>query len=120
MNGDGSTSRDFCYIANVVQANLLAAAVASNSPVINGVVNIACGATTSLNQLQEMLRVEISRVKGFSSGEIPAPRYAPFRKGDIAHSLANIDLAKSQLGYHPSHSVAEGLAELVQAELGVG
>lgn len=115
--GDGSTSRDFCYVANVVQANILAATVGSGNSVINGVVNIACGATTTLLQLQQMLRDHIGRVRGYSSTEIPQPEFAPFRKGDVPHSLADISLAKEALGYFPSHTVDDGIAELVDSEL---
>ena len=115
--GDGSTSRDFCYVSNVVQANILAASVSPTSSVINGVVNIACGDTTSLTRLQELLRFHVARTRGWKPEEIPAPRYEPFRKGDIPHSLADISLAKEELGYFPSHSVEEGLAELVAIEL---
>jgi len=115
--GDGSTSRDFCYVANVVQANILAALAPPTSAVINGVVNIACGETTSLTRLQELLRVHISRCRGWRPEDIPAPRYESFRKGDIPHSLADISLAKRELGYFPSHTVEEGLAELVGTEL---
>ena len=115
--GDGSTSRDFCYVANVVQANILAATVPSTNSVINGVVNIACGATTTLLQLQQMLRDHVAQVRGYAPSEIPQPEFAPFRKGDIPHSLADITLAKEALGYFPSHSVEDGIAELVTAEL---
>ncbi len=115
--GDGSTSRDFCYIANVVQANILAATVSSTSPVINNVVNIACGATTSLLQLEQMLREQVAKTRGFSRDEMPEPSFEPFRQGDILHSLADISLATEALGYYPSHTVEEGISELVSAEL---
>jgi UDP-N-acetylglucosamine 4-epimerase len=115
--GDGSTSRDFCYIANVVQANILAATVAPNSKAVNSVINIACGATTSLLQLERLLRDAVTKVRGHTVGDIPEPRFEPFRQGDIAHSLANIDLARDSLGYHPTHSVEEGINELVYAAL---
>lgn len=115
--GDGSTSRDFCYVSNVVQANILAATVTSSNRVINNVVNVACGATTTLRDLQQMLREEVAKIKGFSPAEIPEPKCEPFRAGDIHHSLADISLAKEALGYFPSHSVAEGIAELVSVEL---
>ncbi|MFN4894272.1 MAG: NAD-dependent epimerase/dehydratase family protein [Pseudomonadota bacterium] len=115
--GDGSTSRDFCYIANVVQANILAASVGVESGAINSVINIACGATTTLLQLERLLREAVARVGGFSPDELPKPRFEPFRKGDIPHSLATIDRAKSLLGYQPSHSVQEGISELVYSEL---
>jgi UDP-N-acetylglucosamine 4-epimerase len=115
--GDGSTSRDFCYVANVVQANILAATVSSSNRVINSVVNVACGATTTLGELQQMLRAQVAKAKGFSAEDIPEPKYEPFRKGDIAHSLADISLAKDALGYYPSHSVEEGITELVSSEV---
>ncbi len=115
--GDGSTSRDFCFVANVVQANLLAASVAAGNSVVNSVVNIACGATTSLLELHEMLRSEVARQKGVDVGTIPAPIMEPFRNGDIKHSLADISRAHEALGYHPSHTVREGVEELVRAEL---
>jgi UDP-N-acetylglucosamine 4-epimerase len=114
--GDGSTSRDFCYVANVVQANILAASV-SAPEVCNGVVNIACGATTSLLELQAMLRAAVARTLGLDQSEIPAAIHEPFRKGDIAHSLADISLAKNAMGYSPTHSVQEGIDELVRMEL---
>jgi UDP-N-acetylglucosamine 4-epimerase len=116
--GDGSTSRDFCFIANVVQANLLAGTAPSSSAVIGGVANIACGATTSLKALWTMLRDEIARVRGVSVDSIPAVELQPFRKGDILHSLADISLAREALSYHPTHSVQEGVTELVSATLG--
>jgi UDP-N-acetylglucosamine 4-epimerase len=115
--GDGSTSRDFCYIDNVVQANILAATVAPNSKAVNSVVNIACGATTTLLELEELLRQAVTRVRGCAPGAVPQPRFEPFRQGDIPHSLAAIDFAKEAIGYHPTHSVEEGISELVQASL---
>jgi UDP-N-acetylglucosamine 4-epimerase len=114
--GDGSTSRDFCFVANVVQANILAASVTAPE-VLNGVVNVACGATTTLLQLQSMLRVAVAKVMGCDSSEIPEPRHEPFRKGDVPHSLADISLAREKLGYFPTHSVEEGIEELVRAEV---
>ena len=116
--GDGTTSRDFCYIDNIVQANLLAASVSEQSEVINGVVNIACGATTSLRQLEELLREEIAKLQGINPADIPAAVMEPFRQGDIKSSLANISLAEQALGYHPTHSVRDGIRELVRVEGG--
>ncbi len=112
--GDGTTSRDFCYIANVVQANVLAGMASSGSEVINGVVNIACGATTSLTRLWTMLRDEVASVRGIDPESIPAVEYQPFRKGDILHSRADISLARRSLSFHPTYSVAEGIRELVK------
>ena len=113
MYGDGSTSRDFCFVRNVVQANILAGTVDSKSAAVNGVVNIACGATTSLKKLYELLREEAARVKGIDVSKIPMPKEEPFRKGDILHSRADISLARNGLGYEPTHSVEQGISELV-------
>lgn len=113
LYGDGSTSRDFCFVANVVQANLLAATVPASSPVINRVVNIACGATTSLKKLFSVLRDEMARMKGVPTTSIADPKEEPFRQGDILHSLADISFARQGLGYEPSDTVEEGVRKLV-------
>jgi UDP-N-acetylglucosamine 4-epimerase len=113
MYGDGSTSRDFCFVRNVVQANILAGTVDSESAAVNGVVNIACGATTSLKKLYELLRDESARITRIDVSKIPLPKEEPFRVGDILHSLADISLARSALGYEPTHSVEQGIKELV-------
>jgi UDP-N-acetylglucosamine 4-epimerase len=102
INGDGETSRDFCYIANVVQANLLAALV-DNPLAINKAYNVAVGETTSLNRLLEIL--------GDLLGIEPRSAYLPFRAGDVRHSLATIGLAQELLGYRPTHSLRSGLSE---------
>jgi UDP-N-acetylglucosamine/UDP-N-acetyl-alpha-D-glucosaminouronate 4-epimerase len=102
VNGDGESSRDFCYIANVVQANLLAA-LTDEPRALNQVYNIAVGENTSLNRLFEILR---SLLKSTA-----AAHYRPFRAGDVRHSLADISLARRLLGYEPTHSLASGLAE---------
>lgn len=115
--GDGKTSRDFCYIENVVQANILAATVPSSSKAINSLVNIACGTTTTLIELEELLRQAVSQLLGYAPGYLPHPRFEPFRQGDIQHSLAAIEFAKEALGYLPTYSVAEGISELVQSAL---
>jgi UDP-N-acetylglucosamine 4-epimerase len=112
MYGDGSTSRDFCFVRNVVQANILAGTVAGDTAAINGVVNIACGATTSLKKLFALLRDEVARIKGVDVSTIPMPKEEPFRKGDILHSLADITVAREALGYAPTHSVEQGISEL--------
>jgi len=115
--GDGTTSRDFCYVANVVQANLLAASVAPTEGVINGVVNIGCGATTSLIELHGLLRDAVASAQGIAPSELPELRFEPFRAGDVRHSLADITLATSALGYEPTYSVADGIKELVRSQL---
>ena len=114
MYGDGTTSRDFCFVRNVVQANILAGSVSKDSPAINNVVNIACGATTSLKKLFHLLRDEAARVRGIDVSQIPLPKEEPFRKGDILHSLADITLARNALGYEPTHTIEEGVQQLVR------
>lgn len=106
--GDGSTTRDFCHISNVIRANLLAATV-DLSPGGHEVVNVAAGGRTSLNDLFEMLR-------GMLVPEIPAlktfkPNYQPFRAGDIRHSQADIAKARKFLGYEPCCTVEQGLRD---------
>ena len=96
--GDGKTSRDFCYVANAVQANLLAA---TTRQVEHGVYNVAVGGRTSLNQLHRQLRKRI--------GSNRAPKQKPFRAGDVRHSLADISAASKDLGYLPTHTIEQGL-----------
>jgi UDP-N-acetylglucosamine 4-epimerase len=102
VNGDGETSRDFCYIANVVQANLLAG-LTDEPRALNQAYNIAVGENTSLNRLLEILRMLLAA--DFQ------PVYRAFRSGDVRHSLADISLARERLGYAPSHTLASGLKE---------
>lgn len=101
INGDGETSRDFTYVANAVQANILALTT-TNAEAVNEVYNVAVGEQTSLNQLFE-------NIKALAGSDL-APRYGPERKGDVRHSLADISKAKSLLGYQPEVTVKEGLA----------
>ncbi|MBW9262116.1 MAG: Vi polysaccharide biosynthesis UDP-N-acetylglucosaminuronic acid C-4 epimerase TviC [Candidatus Thiodiazotropha sp. (ex. Lucinisca nassula)] len=108
INGDGETSRDFCYIDNAVQANLLAATT-TNPDATNQVYNVAVGDRTSLNQLFTKIR-DILADRFDYLGDL-APVYRDFRAGDVRHSLANIDKAKSLLGYQPSHNIDQGLTE---------
>jgi UDP-N-acetylglucosamine 4-epimerase len=106
MFGDGESSRDFCYVENVVQANVLAAAGAASSNV-NRIFNVAVGDQTSLNQLLALLREELGRHGQWSSSEAS---YKDFRAGDVRHSLADIARARDLLGYAPTHSVRAGLS----------
>ena len=110
INGDGSVSRDFTYIDNVIQVNHLAA-LAGEMAALNQVYNVAHGERTTLNSLYGMIRDKTS-VFDKSISEIE-PEYGPFREGDIPHSLASIDKAKRLLGYRPTHNVEEGLEEAV-------
>lgn len=100
INGDGSFSRDFTYVDNVVQANCNAL-FTSNPASVNQVYNIAFGESTTLLQLFDFIK-EIA-------GSNLQPDFGPFRKGDIPHSLASIEKAKTLLNYHPEISVRNGL-----------
>jgi len=111
IHGDGETTRDFCYVANVVQANLLAA-TRPHPPGADEVCNVAVHARTSLNQLctllQEQLLPACPHLKEFR------PRYLEFRPGDVRHSEADISKAEQLLGYSPSHTVEQGLTEALE------
>ncbi len=106
INGDGETSRDFCFVDNAVQANLLAAT--SESPEANNqVYNVAVGDCTTLNQLYEQLHLNL--LSRYSHLQGAKPVYRDFRTGDVRHSLADISKAQKMLGYRPTHRVGEGL-----------
>ena len=108
INGDGETSRDFCYIENVIQVNILAAL--SNDPdAINQVYNVALNERTSLNQLYEMIRSLL--VKEFPYLKKHKPEYVAFREGDVRHSQADISKATRLLGYMPTHQIDKGLKQ---------
>jgi len=109
IHGDGETSRDFCFIRNVIQANILAALAPPESS--GQVYNIAVGQRTTLNELHRLLE-EFIRDEGVSVAHDVT--YADFRPGDVRHSLADISKAQQQLGYCPSHTLPEGLRETVQ------
>jgi len=106
INGDGSTSRDFCYVENVVQANLLAATT-PNSQALNQVYNVAVGERTTLDDLLGALKANLHRL--IPDLRDPPVNYHDFRPGDILHSLADISKARQLLGYAPTHSLAQGL-----------
>lgn len=111
INGDGETSRDFCFIDNIVQANL-AAALTDNPDSLNQVYNIAFSQRTTLNELFFLIRNLVSKVKPEAAAI--TPKYRDFRPGDVRHSLANIEKAKKLLGYEPEYSVREGLARTTE------
>jgi len=104
--GDGETSRDFCYVGNVVQANLLAATV-ERPGAVHRVYNIAVGERTTLNELYGILVAGLKRWR--PELEPARPVYEDFRPGDVRHSLADISLAREWLGYEPRHRLADGL-----------
>ena len=108
INGNGETSRDFCYVANVVQANLLAATVESKDAV-NQAYNVAAGRRTTLLELFELLRAGLAPHHPKLAGL--KPEHAPFRPGDVMHSLADIGKARRLLGYEPTHAIERGLDE---------
>lgn len=108
INGDGETSRDFCYIDNAVQANLLAATVEDIAST-NQVYNIAVGDRTTLNYLFDQCRTLL--LPHFPHLDEFKPVYRDFRAGDVRHSQADISKAQSFLGYAPSHFIAQGLEE---------
>ena len=111
INGDGSYSRDFTYVDNVIRANQLAL-LAEKPEAVNQVYNVAFGERTTLNELFGYLREnlaefdpEIAKVE---------PKYGPNRAGDIPHSLACIDKARTRLGYNPEFSVKDGLKQATE------
>ncbi len=115
INGDGETSRDFCYIENTIQANLLAATV-NNEDATNQVYNVAVGDRTSLNQLYFHLRDNLTQ--RFVHLKDVEPIYRDFRTGDVRHSLADISKGKNLMGYQPTHRVGEGLKEAMDWYVG--
>lgn len=108
--GDGDTSRDFCPVANVVQANLLAAT--ADPPAPDAVHNVALGGNTTLNQLYGVLRTAMAAA-GAPCGDLE-PTYEDFRPGDVRHSHADVTRAREQLGYAPDVDFAEGIRRTVE------
>jgi len=111
INGDGETSRDFCYIDNVVQANILSA-VSSNDDAVNKVYNVAYGERTTLNELFSMIKEGLRPFQP-EVASIDAI-YGDERKGDVRHSLADITRVKELLGYNPAYDVKEGMKKTVE------
>ena len=110
INGTGETSRDFCYVANVVQANLLAATT-TRAAALGEAYNVANGRRTTLLQLFEALRSRLATRQPRLRDARPV--HGPFRAGDVLHSLADIGKARSLLGYEPSHTFDQGLDESI-------
>lgn len=108
INGDGETSRDFCFIANIIQANLLAA-TSKDPEALNQIYNVAVGDRTTLNELYGLIKSELE--KRLPHLEILLPEYRDFRVADVRHSLASIEKAGSLLGYQPTHTIGQGMAE---------
>jgi UDP-N-acetylglucosamine 4-epimerase len=104
--GDGSTSRDFTYIDNVIQANILAAMTVNETP-FGEVFNVAVGHSNTLNNLHEIINTSLTKqLHGF---ETKPPIYEEFRVGDIPYSNADISKIETTLGYRPSHTLEEGM-----------
>jgi UDP-N-acetylglucosamine 4-epimerase len=115
INGDGETSRDFCYIDNTVQMNLLAATT-DNDEATDQVYNVALNDRTSLNKLYQMIEDRlIQRTEGLEKQE---PIYRDFRAGDVRHSQANIDKAQTLLNYQPKYMISEGMDEAMDWYVG--
>jgi UDP-N-acetylglucosamine 4-epimerase len=108
INGDGDTSRDFCFIANVIQANMLAA-TAEKPEALNQVYNVAVGDRTTLNELHGLIKSEL--LKRLPQLQVSEPEYRDFRAADVRHSLASIEKASLLLGYQPTHTIKQGMAE---------
>ena len=115
INGDGETSRDFCYIENTIQINLLAA-TSDNPDAVNQIYNVAVGDRTTLNELYENLRVNLA--EQFPHLANAKPIYRDFREGDVRHSLADVSKAKDLLGYAPQFRIGEGLKEAMNWYVG--
>ena len=115
INGDGETSRDFCYIDNAVQMNILSA-LTQKDEARDHVYNCALNDRTSLNDLFKMINDRlIERVEGL---QVSQPTYRDFRAGDVRHSLADISKAKALLGFAPSHRIDKGLDEAMDWYVG--
>ncbi len=111
INGDGETSRDFCYIENTIQINILAA-LTDNNEAIDQVYNVALNDRTSLNELHQMLEEKL--IKKINQLEKKNPIYRDFRPGDVRHSQASIEKAKKLLDYQPEYKISDGLDEAIE------
>jgi UDP-N-acetylglucosamine 4-epimerase len=110
INGDGETSRDFCYIDNTVQMNLLAATT-DNEEATNQIYNVALNDRTTLNELYKIIEDRlIKKVQGL---EKKKPKYRQFRSGDVRHSQASIEKAQKLLGYQPKFRISEGMDQAI-------
>lgn len=113
INGDGETSRDFCFVENAVQANILAATVADNAK--DQVYNVAVGDRTSLNTLFSAIRKALA-LNSITYNKRPV--YRDFRPGDVRHSQANVTKAFRMIGYNPTHAISDGIVEAMPWYIG--
>jgi UDP-N-acetylglucosamine 4-epimerase len=111
INGDGETSRDFCFVDNVVQANLLGATV-SEPQAWGEVYNVAYGEATTLNQLFALIRDAVARYRPEAAEAVP--EYGPFARGDVRHSQADLAKSRRWLGYEPEYDVRAGMLRAVE------
>jgi UDP-N-acetylglucosamine/UDP-N-acetylgalactosamine 4-epimerase len=109
--GDGETSRDFCYIANAVQANIMAAYHGPSNK-SGEIYNIAAEKQTTLNRLYELIAEQVQALS--PSSPKPPLEYKDFRPGDVRHSLASVAKTQKLIGYQATHSIEEGLVETMQ------
>ncbi len=110
INGDGSYSRDFTYIDNVIEMNIRAL-LTTNEDAVNTIYNVAYGERTTLNELVSLLKKYLSEYdSGIENIEV---NYGPNRQGDVPHSLASVEKAKTRLGYAPKYDITKGLKEAV-------
>ena len=115
INGDGETSRDFCYIENTIQMNLLAATT-ENSDATNQVYNVALNDRTSLNDLYQIIEeILVNKIDGLEKKE---PIKRDFRAGDVRHSQADISKSQAMLDYFPTHKIEQGLKESMEWYIG--
>jgi len=110
INGDGETSRDFCYVGDVVQVNILAA-LANEAAAAKAIYNVAVGEQTTLLQLYDALRKALA--PHVAATAIPPPLYRDFRPGDVRHSVADIRKTVQALGYAPAHDFGQGLSKAI-------
>ena len=113
INGDGETSRDFTYIDNVIQMNILAG-LTDNPEAFGEVFNVAVGGRNTLKELYELIRDQLNKSSKQQSEIInKSPIYRDFRPGDIRHSNADISKAKEMIGYAPTHNIYQGMEEAI-------
>ena len=110
INGDGKTSRDFCYVENVIQINILSA-LTKNSLAKNNIYNVACGQQTTLLELYDLISSKIK--KELNDIHIPQPTFCDYRPGDIRSSLADVAHANELLDYQSTHSLTEGIDQTI-------
>lgn len=111
INGDGETSRDFCYIANAVQANILAGTT-TDEAALGQIYNVSFGGRTTLNKLFELIRDGLVQTRPGLS--VTSPAFAPLRDGDVRHSQADTSKIRTLLGYEPTHTISQGLNETLE------